>query len=161
MRRTCPHENQVKELAERGQWPQAAAPELRAHASACRACADVALLAAAFRSARVHAAGPCKPVTPGALWWRAQLRQRYQVLERLERPVLGAELFALAVMLVFAAGFLVAELRTGDAWSGGLGAVVGAWSSVCFGLGWEWLALISATVTLLGGVIVYLAAEKD
>jgi hypothetical protein len=33
---TCPREKEVKELVERGQWPQACAPELREHVDGCR-----------------------------------------------------------------------------------------------------------------------------
>ena len=55
MLKTCSRENEVRELVERGQWPQACAPELRAHVESCRSCADYVLITTAFRSARATA----------------------------------------------------------------------------------------------------------
>src|ERR1039457_6600114 len=113
MLRRCPREKEVKELLERGQWPQACAPELRAHVSSCRSCGELVLVTSAFQKARIEAAGAAKLGSPGVLWWRAQLRRRNEAVERIGRPILGAQIFALAVNLVLAVVFVV--------WQAGLG----------------------------------------
>src|ERR1035438_4613488 len=86
MLRRCPREKEVKELVERGHWPQACAPELRAHVNDCRSCGELVLVTSAFQKARIEAAGAAKLGSPGVLWWRAQLRRRNEAVERIGRP---------------------------------------------------------------------------
>lgn len=163
----CPREKEVKEAAERGQWPAAISPELAAHLRECRACADLALVADAFQQARVNAAGPRNAGAPGLLWWRAQLRRREAAMERIGRPILGAQIFALALNLAVAAGFVAWEATHGVEWlswfgaqaqAGGIGALVNAAFS-----GWGLMVTIPAlaTLALLSGAAVYLAAERQ
>ena len=121
MLRSCPREREVKELVARGHWPQACAPELRAHVNQCRSCGDLTLVAEAFQQARAQAAGTATLVAPGVLWWRAQLRRRNQALERIGKPLLGAQVFALAFTLLLAAGFVVWQVRQGLGWLTWLG----------------------------------------
>jgi hypothetical protein len=172
--RGCPREKEVSELVERGQWPQASAVELRDHVRACHACADLVLVASAFQMERTAAVaetetGQVKLGSPGALWWRAQLRRRRAALERMERPLVGAQIFALAVTLVAALGFASFEARHGVAWLSWLEGLPQAAttqladisSSGLLSSGWTWLLLAAAaTLALLGGVVVYLASEK-
>ena len=165
--RYCSHEKEVAELLSRGQWPQACAPELRAHISACRACGDLVLVTETFQRARADEAGAMIVTSPGALWWRAQLRRRNAAIEHVGRPLLGSQLFALAILLVLAAGFMVSQLRPGLpglTWLEGLPLAHGLhlevlWPSALFNSGWSLLALIPvlATLALLGGVALYLA----
>jgi hypothetical protein len=163
----CPREKEVKELVERGQWPGAFPPELTAHLRECRSCADVALVTDTFQRARANAVGPLNTVAPGLLWWRAQLRRRDAAMKRMGRPIMGAQIFALVVNLAVAVGFVAWEATHGLRWLGwfeapghndGLGPFLTAALS-----GWGLLAVISAaaTVALLGGVVVYLAAERQ
>jgi hypothetical protein len=164
----CPREKEVKELVERGQWPVATSPEIESHLRECRSCADLAVVTDAFQRARANAAGPRNVGAPGPLWWRAQLRRREAAMERIGRPILGAQLFALAVNLAVAAGFVAWEATHGVDWlswfgsrgveAGGIGALVAAAFS-----GWGLLVTVPvlATVALLGGAAVYLAAEKS
>ena len=169
--RPCPREKEVKELLEQGHWPQACAPELRAHVSACRACGDLVLISEAFQRARTEAAGAANLAAPGALWWRAQLRRRQTALERIGKPLLGAQIFALCVLLVLAGGFLVTQARQGLEWLTRLEHLPQAsalrledlWSSAFFTSAWSPLVLIPAlaTLVLLGGVVVYLASERQ
>jgi hypothetical protein len=171
MLRSCPREKEVRELVALGHWPQACAPELRAHVNQCRSCGDLALVAEAFQQARVQAAGSATLIAPGVLWWRAQLRRRNQALERIGKPLLGAQVFALAFTLLLAVGFVVWQVRQGLGWLSWLWQfppahmpnLAGLWSSGLFSSAWSWVVLIPilATVALLGGVVVYLAAEKQ
>lgn len=186
--RSCPRENEVKELVQRGQWPVAAAtaPELCAHVGGCRSCGELVLVTAAFQRARAEAAGAARVGSPGVLWWRAQLRRRNAAVERIGRPILGAQIFALAVNLLLAVGFVAWQARHGLAWltwpfwSSWFAQLPqtatlhldsqwfdSLWPSALFGSGWSSvltpMVLIpaAATLALLGGVVVYLASEKQ
>ncbi len=181
MLRPCPREAEVKALVERGQWPQASAPDLRAHVSTCRPCSELALVTAAFQHARNQAVGAAKLGSPGLLWWRAQLRRRNVAVERIARPIISAQIFALAVNLVVAAAVAVWQARQGLAWLTWLQQLPHNFSSQWlgsllpadflhidfFGSGagslMSPLVLISAlsALALAGCVVVYFASEKQ
>jgi hypothetical protein len=173
MLRSCSREKEVKELLERGQWPVAAgtAPELRAHVGGCRSCGELVLVTAAFQKARADTAGAAKIGSPGVLWWRAQLRRRNEAVERIGKPILGAQIFALVVNLLLAVGFVVWQARHGLAWLNWFEQLPqtatlhldSLWSSALLDFGWNWMVMIPAlaTLALLGGVVVYLASEKQ
>lgn len=172
--RSCPREKEVSELIERGQWPQASLPELRDHVRGCRGCSDLALVAAAFQRERKQAlaaanTGFANASSAGPLWWRAQLRRRRAAVERIERPLVGAQIFALAVCLAAALGFAGFEARNGIAWLSWLEGLpqtaavqfADLSSSSLLSSGRTWLLLAAAaTLALLSGVVVYLASEK-
>jgi predicted anti-sigma-YlaC factor YlaD len=167
----CSRENEVAELLRRGQWPAACPAELRAHLSACRACRDLVLVTETFLRARTQAAKAARIATPGALWWRAQLRRRNAAVERLGKPVLGAQIFALAINLFIVVAFLAYQARNGLSWLSRLEQLPQAYSlhlgnlsqSALLNPGWSLMVLIpaAATLALLGGVVVYLASEKQ
>jgi hypothetical protein len=171
----CPRDKEVKELLERGQWPSACAPELRVHVEGCHSCGEVVLVTTAFQKARAEAAGAAKLGSPGVLWWRAQLRRRNAAVERIGRPILGAQIFALAVNLMLAIVFVVWQARHGFAWLTRLEQLPqtaamhldSLWPSMVPGSGWSSLLNpmvvipAAATLALLGGVVVYLASEKQ
>jgi hypothetical protein len=176
--RGCAREKEVSELVERGQWPQASAPELRDHVCLCRACADLALVASALQAARAETiaaaqAGEPKRGSAGALWWRAQLRRRRAAVERMERPLVSAQIFALLMSLLAAVGFAGFEARHGVAWLNWLQGLpqeattqlTDQIANLSFsggtGSAWTWLLLAAAaTLALVGGVIVYLISER-
>jgi len=110
--RPCSREKEVAELLERGGWPQACAPDLRAHVSGCRSCGDLVLVTETFQRARAGAAGAARLASPEAIWWRAQLRRRNAAVERVGKPILGAQIFALAINL---------PGRRGRGWAGSHG----------------------------------------
>jgi hypothetical protein len=167
----CSREKEVAELIARGQWPQASTPELHAHASACRACGELVLVTSTFQRARTEAASAAKLGSPGALWWRAQLRRRYAAVERIGRPILGAQIFALALYLFAAVAIIVSQARHGLHWLSWLAQLPqpsslhleALWPAGLFNPGWGLLVLIPAlaTLALLGGAAVYLASEKQ
>ena len=174
---SCGHEKEVRDLIASGQWPAACLPELRAHVSDCRACGDLALVSEAFRRARAESVATARPVSPALLMWRAQLRRRNAAVERLGRPLLGAQIFAFVVVAVAALGFLGFEARSGDEWltlaywrdwfTQLPRVAVVQWESLSAGAsagaGWGWMVLASAlaTLILLGSVAVYLATDKS
>lgn len=169
---TCPREKEVKALVERGQWPsaEATAPELRTHVGECRSCHEIVDLSLAFMRARAQAVGEARIGSPGVLWWRAQLRRRNEAVERISRPILGAQVFALAMLLVLAAGMAVWQAHAGLAWLTRLEQLpqtaelqFATLLTYTFnGAQWNWFVLLPAisTVALLGGVVVYLVTEK-
>jgi hypothetical protein len=166
----CSHEKEVAALLARGGWPDACEPELRAHVSACRACGDLVLVTETFQRARADAAGAANLGSPGALWWRAQLRRRNAAVKRVGRPLLGAQIFALFILLFLAVGFLLSQARSGLRGLDWLEELTQPhalhleilWPSALFDSGWSLMALIPAlaTLALLGGVALYLASEK-
>jgi hypothetical protein len=168
---SCPHEKEVAELLVRGHWEHACSPELRNHVSACRACNDLVLVSTAFQSARADAAGAASIGSPGPLWWRAQLRRRNEALMRVRKPLLGAQIFALAVNLLLAGGFLAFLAKDGVQWLSWLeqirqtqGSFFGSlWPSTLFSSGWNLMVMIPvlATLAMLSGVVVYLASERQ
>ena len=95
--RACSREKDVAEMQACGHWPQACPDELRDHVSACRSCSNLVLVSSAFQSARANSAAKPNLPPPGAIWWRAQLRRRNAAVERVSRPILGAQIFALSV----------------------------------------------------------------
>jgi hypothetical protein len=173
----CTRENEVKELVGRGQWPQACAPDLRAHVESCRSCTQFALVATTFRRARTEAIASVTLPPPGVLWWRAQLRKRNAAVEKIGRPILGAQIFALAINLALAVAFVVWQARHGIAWLRWFWSPTSLAQTATFHFDSLWsadffnsslssianpLVLIPAiaTLALLGGAVVYLASEK-
>lgn len=164
----CPREQEVKELVGRGQWSLAAAtrPELAAHVRECRACADLALVTETFQRALENAAGPRNSSAPGLLWWRAQLRQREAAMMRIAKPILAAQIFAIAVMLAAGALFVASQMTHGTSWldwlamTGESGAVESMVAAAFSGWGLMVTVPALAALALLGGAAVYLAAEE-
>ncbi|KAA6457232.1 hypothetical protein DYQ86_23155 [Acidobacteria bacterium AB60] len=112
----CSREPEIRSLLDRGHWPAAASPELTAHAAACTRCSQLLLLTQAFRADRTRAAASVRLEAPGVLWWRAQLRRRNADLQRLQRPLLGAQIFSVLLSLVAAAIFLASQSKATLAW---------------------------------------------
>ena len=167
----CANETEVAQWLARGGWPAACPPELRAHVSACRTCGDLVLVTASFQRARAETADAARIGTPGALWWRAQLRRRNAAVERIGKPLLGAHIFALLICLFVGAVSLAYQARHGVAWLTWLEELPQdfplhlnqLWTSVLLNPGWTPMVLIPAIATLamLGGVVVYLASERQ
>ncbi len=164
----CSRENEVLELLARGHWPQACTPDLRAHLAACRSCADLLLVTHAFQLSRATAAAQANLPAPGVLWWRAQLRRRNAAIERIGKPILGAQIFALAVTLLAAAGLVISQARQGLCWMSWFDDLprslhlAALWPATLTSFdGRFWLLVpILATLALVSGVVVYLASEK-
>jgi hypothetical protein len=164
----CVREHEVVDALNRGHWPDACAPELRAHVAECRACSDLVLVTRTFQQARVEAAALPRVESAGALWWRAQLRRRNTAIERIGRPILGAWIFALAIAVVVGVGVLVWESRQGRSlatWFEALPGVLHLNALLPTGLAGQesllWVLLpILATIALLSGVVVYMVSER-
>ena len=164
----CPRERELSEALDCGQWPQASSDELRAHVAGCRSCRELALVRQAFGRERMTAAGEARLEAPGVLWWRTQLRRRNAAIERMGRPLLGAQIFALAVCLAAAVAYILWQTRRGFDWLAWLGDLPRALHLGALVPGsrgnspWEiWLGWSMAVmVALMGGAIVYLATAE-
>jgi hypothetical protein len=176
---TCAHEQEIAEALRRGQWPDGCGVELRNHVIACQSCSDLVLVRTTFQGARAEAGALPRLEAPGTLWWRAQLRRRNAAIERIDKPLLGAQLFAFAVAFAVGAGTLMWQFRQGHrqtAWvltdwgltdwvrdlRGALhfDSLLSASFAVSDGGLWV-LAPVLAMIALLSGVVVYLASERQ
>jgi hypothetical protein len=116
----------------------------------------------------MQAAGEARLDSPGAIWWRAQLRRRNAAIERIGRPLLGAQIFALAVCLVAAIVYVLWMTRRGFDWLAWLGELPRALHLGALVPGslsdspWTiWLGLSAgALVALTGGLLALLKSEK-
>ena len=164
MLRACAREQEVAAAVRSGRWPLGCEPELRAHVDGCRRCGEMVMLTAAFQQARAQTFGRVDLPHPGLLWWRAQLRRRNAAMARVNRPLAGAQGFALLALVVAAvtlAGWLA---RQGVRWFGWWDGVRQALDRVDLPAmlhGASALALlVVGSLALLGGVAAWLAAER-
>ena len=165
----CAREKEVAALVRLGQWPQACPAELRAHVSLCRVCEEVALVSGAFQRARAEAGSAARLEAAGPLWWRAQLRRRNAAIERIRKPILGAEIFALTITLLVAVGFLASQAGKVYGWLSWFEDLPrtlhfeALWPSMPTSVdGNLWLVVpVLALLALLSGVVVYFASEKQ
>src|SRR6185503_5111321 len=94
---TCAREREVTDLLHKGHWPQACSEELRAHVASCRGCSDLVLITESLQASRRQTAELPLLEPAGAIWWRAQLRRRNAAIDQMSRPIIGAQIFALAM----------------------------------------------------------------
>lgn len=97
---SCPCERDVLDLVAIGQWPARADETLRAHVAACETCAEVASIATVVRdwANEADAVDAVKVPDASVVWYRAQVRAREDATRRASRPVLLAQLFAVAAV---------------------------------------------------------------
>ena len=163
---SCVRERELTELLDQGYWPEACPADLHAHVESCRICADLVAVTTAFQEARQQTIQLPRLESPGAIWWRAQLRRRNRAIERVGRPILGAQIFALVISVVVAAAVVAWRGSSLKAWfvdlprALHLAALVPAALSQSSGMASIVLPVL-ATVALLSGVVVYLATEKQ
>jgi hypothetical protein len=164
----CNREKEVAEALHAGHWPHASAEELRAHVDACNACSQRVLLTQAFHRERAAASAQPRLESPGALWWRAQLRRRNAAIERINRPILGAQVFAVAVAVIAAIAFLVSQARQSASWLAWIAetpralhleALLPSSMQNPTGAALMFAALLAA-VALIGGFAAYASSDK-
>ena len=172
----CPRESEVKVLVERGQWPHACPPDLYSHVAGCKSCGELVLVTSAFQQMRNQAVGTVRLGSPGLLWWRAQLRRRNAAVERISRPILSAQIFALGLSILLALAVAGWQARNGLGWLTWLERLPrnfdSQWISWLVPAGifnkspdsfLSPLVLIAAAsaAALVGCVVVYFASEKQ
>ena len=155
----------------RGQWPEACDAELRDHVAGCRACGDLVLVMQSFQAARATSAGAANPAPAGVLWWRAQLRRRNAAVEKIAKPIVGAQVFALSVTLAIAAIFAISQARQWlrlIEWFRQLGQsrtfhLADLWSSAVAMPQWAIPLLVCAVaaLALFSGAVVYFDRQRQ
>lgn len=172
--RNCAQEGEIKRLLELGHWPQAAPDELREHAQMCRTCSDQILVAQAFRKARTASLAHAQLPSAGVIWWRAQLRKRNAAVERINRPIVAAQILAFAATLCLAGIFVYAEIQRGLPWKSWLATASQSsafdWKTLWASGAEAWLKpemnaayLIAGLglLAILSGVVYFFASEKE
>jgi hypothetical protein len=166
---SCSWEKELELALGRGQWPQACDPNLREHVSGCCECQDLVLVTQALHEARVQSERVAPIGSPGALWWRAQLRRRNEAIERVTKPVALAEKVGLFSIL---AALCVAVWRWGNVarWvdffqsssDSSLFQLTGLWAAFSSANAWVIALLIAGVGTLafFAGFAVYLLREE-
>ncbi len=101
----CPQEEKIAGMLKENPWPQDADPALLDHVVTCNRCSEIVFAAEMLHRARTSTILSAPVISPGYLWWRAQLRRRSGVVEKVIRPIVWAEWFALVGMLCIAVGF--------------------------------------------------------
>ncbi len=178
IQRACPQEEAIQQLLQSGGWPQAATPDLRAHALHCPGCRDLVLVRQSLTAARAATLPAPRLPSSGVLWWRAHLRQRAAAMERLHRSILLTQVLVVSLTLLIAGGVFLPQAGSGwqlfssfSGWLTGMAASL-TWHSNLprffellgaekGGVSLLYLLPGCAMLALLGGVVAYLAAEKQ
>jgi hypothetical protein len=163
---SCTREREVTDLLHQGYWPDACSAELRTHVESCRICSDLVLVTGTVHEERRLTLPLARLEAPGALWWRAQLRRRNEAIEKMARPIFGAQMFALVMALVVAVVVLVWQAGNWSAWISDLPHALHMDALLPTSLadsgGMLWIIMpVLAMIALLSGVVVYLVSEKQ
>jgi hypothetical protein len=118
------------------------------------------LVTSALSAAKASAMHEARLEPPALVWWRAQLRRRREVMERVERPVL-AQMVVLGMIVCVGLGLafrLSGGMAAWRAWiSAGAEAVVRSGVG-SFGVG---LAVLSAVaLVMMAALAVYVMVER-
>jgi len=166
----CPHEERVAELLREDKWPSAADPALRTHAGNCSRCSDVVLAVQALQQGRSARMLTAHAGSPYYLWWRAQLLRRNSTVERITKPLIWAERFALICMLCVAGGFVFWQWGQITEWIGGMSGIFDSqylpntiWlpSTVKSNLIIYSLLAVLAAIAGIGGLTLFMSGEKE
>lgn len=168
MLKSCSQERDVAISVREGRWPTACDPALRAHVAQCRQCSGFVVMAQALRQARLAAIGDAALVSPGQLWWKAQLRRRNRDLQRVSAPVSLGEVIAMSVSMLAALSLAFWQRAQIAAWVSQV-ADVRAWDGfgldrlLTYSVSWMPILLIVSmgTLALFGMLVLYLALQRE
>jgi len=150
---SCARSEEIQKTLTAGRWPLAATAELREHVSGCRSCAELVRVGTAFQQDRAAMVQAKRLDSPSLLWWRAQLRRRQAAMEKVSRPMWGAQIAAAIVAVLVAAGFGAYMLRDG--------ALQGTLKTTMSGFGLVPMIAIVMLLAVAGGVVLYLTLERE
>jgi hypothetical protein len=165
---SCNREPELLELLRSGGWPLAGDPELHVHVKACRRCTEVLLVTEALQGSRAEATALPSLPDPGILYWRGAIRRRAAAVERMNRPLAGAQSFALGMGALALIVLAISQARQGLHWLAWWSALQQSSAQVAEPL--QWLGSHSsnlllvvpalAMLALLGGMAAWLALER-
>lgn len=168
--RTCSRQQEIARMVTLGHWPHACPSELRQHLAECRSCAEFVKVAQAIRQLRSESVAHAKLPSPGAIWWRAQIRRRNAAVQQVGKPILGAYVFAMAITLLVAAAVVVSQARHGISWLAGVGQSQNAFQHaepfsatilLASNGGLAILISVFAILALVGAVVVFVTAQRQ
>lgn len=163
---TCAYEKEIQAALKSGHWPAGCAPELRDHVRQCDTCNDLVLLSETFQMARGSSLTEAN-VSASLIWWRAQLRLRRAAAEQVSTPVTIAQLFAWAISLVAAVGFVVSQYHHGLRWASWFSDLTPSFIRlapvISDHLDWNLDVLVPTlgALALVAGLVVFLVSEKS
>jgi len=137
--------------------------ELQAHIAECHDCSELLTLSQAFRQSRAEAMQAARLDSPALLWWRAQLRQRYSGVERVTRPVVLVERFALLSTVVAALAIVAWQRSAILDWMGSITDALQSSSLPGSSGGWMVAVIVAGAGALISfsGLAMYLLAKHD
>jgi hypothetical protein len=156
----CARTAEVKELLRLGHWPQAAGTELAEHVRECRRCGEMVLVTQALGEAKARSMDQSRVEPPALVWWRAQLRRKYETVQRVERPMRAQMLVVLAAVCV---GLGLAFRLSGGvmAWRSWMSASAEAVvRSGAGGLDLGLLVVSAVALAMMAGLAVYVTVER-
>jgi hypothetical protein len=162
----CLRRDEITAATMRGQWPDGCPEELRAHVKRCRRCAEVVLITQTLRSARGISVKGARLEPAGLIWWRAQIRKRRDVMERLNGPMWQVQTIAVGSSVCVAMAFVVwmatagGGWRSWTSWLAGLYPVAPLPSAMTGRLGLVTAISGALLLSVLGGIAVSLAVER-
>jgi len=160
---TCSHLAEIQQALSAGHWPQAVAPDVRTHAARCNRCTQEILITQHLFAAKASAIDAAPPAAPALLWWRAQLHRRNAALAQATRPLAAAQIFAIAIIAAAVAGLIVTHkgfiLSATQTPASSLS--VSSFTALLGNWGLAPLVLATALIATLGGVALYLSADRQ
>jgi hypothetical protein len=165
-RRECLHEADVFHLVWTRQWPTRAEADLRAHVASCPICSDLVTVSVAIGELD-DSALPIKLPDAGTAWYNAARRARQESAARAARPVLLAELAALACGLT---GAVIAWREIGPSsfdrllelpWAALLALRWPSFASLTALPAFPWMAGVALAWALLVPAALYIARLTD
>ena len=150
---SCAHSEEIQKKLTQGRWPLDTSAELREHVSGCRSCAELVRVSVAFQQDRAAMVAVKRLDLPSLLWWRAQLRRRQVAMEKVSRPMWGAQIAAAIVAVLVAVGFGAYMLRDG--------ALQSTLKATMSGFGLAPMLAIGMLLALAGGAVLYLTLERE
>lgn len=159
----CSFESELRQSLTSGLWPQGAGTELRTHVDGCRICQQTLLLQASFAQIKRQSIAAARLQSPGLLWWKSQLRRRNHAVEQLEKPLLGAVVFSLVLLLAATLGFVWFSLQPLSLHADGFKTLPGILSAQLSLAGFPaaWLLALLGAVALLGSAVVYFSTDRN
>ncbi len=150
----CPHEERIAGLLNENRLDSD--PSLLDHARKCTRCSEVLFAVEMLQRGRIPNLISAHTGSPGYLWWRAQLRRQNGVVEKITKPVVWAERFALIGMLCIAATFVFSQWGQFRDWFSRL-AAIGSENSFMA------IAMLAGllVITCIGGLALYILAADE
>lgn len=165
---SCPRTPELASALKAGHLRSAWDPSLREHVEACRHCADYLVLSNTLHAAREASMREVPSLSPGLLWWRAQLRRRNQALQQISRPTAVIGKLALLSTFIVAVVALLSQRREGAEWLRWLFGLTEGVNSHHALLATQipiWSLLLGilslGAIALLGALALFLAADKS